>query len=105
MIYSNVLEAIGNTPVIQLSKIVPEGQNHLILQTFKTAAVNQQLFWKIRVVFFVFDIREMKHCFEGGEARKVNTVFLQVEKFANQRVPELNHLTMKTTIPLISSIH
>ena len=32
MIYSNVLEAIGNTPVIRLSKIVPEGSARILVK-------------------------------------------------------------------------
>lgn len=32
MIYSNVLEAIGNTPLIRLSKIVPEGSAEILVK-------------------------------------------------------------------------
>ena len=32
MVYSNVLEAIGNTPMIRLSKIVPEGSAEILVK-------------------------------------------------------------------------
>ena len=32
MVYSNVLEALGNTPLIKLSKIVPEGSAEILVK-------------------------------------------------------------------------
>ena len=32
MIYNNVLEAVGNTPLIKLSKIVPEGYADILVK-------------------------------------------------------------------------
>lgn len=32
MVYSNVLEAIGHTPMIRLSKIVPEGSAEVLVK-------------------------------------------------------------------------
>ena len=43
MVYSNVLEAIGNTPMIKLSKIVPEDCADVLVKYEGVNIVSDQL--------------------------------------------------------------